>query len=110
MRYLFSFLNLVASHSSENLMTPHNIAVVFTPNLVHAEVPPVVQYPRMQAQSSQAGTEPGVGTLMNINQEQGQDENMASAAKYLTQMGRGMGLVTYLVEEWEQVFDAEDEQ
>ncbi|RUS22046.1 hypothetical protein BC937DRAFT_90578 [Endogone sp. FLAS-F59071] len=109
MRYLFSFLNLVAFHSSENLMTPHNIAVVFTPNLVHAEVPPVVQYPRMQAQSSQAGMVLGVGTtLMNINQEQGQDENMASAAKYLTQMGRGMGLVTYLVEEWEQVFDAGD--
>src|SRR5947209_20112614 len=103
MRYLFSFLHLVAAHSSENLMTPHNIAVVFTPNLVHADIAPVVQYPRSQVQlSSQAIIASGGGTtLMNVDRVQGQDENMVSAAKYLSQMGLGMGLVTYLVEEWE---------
>ncbi|RUP50454.1 hypothetical protein BC936DRAFT_139029 [Jimgerdemannia flammicorona] len=106
MRYLFSFLHLVAAHSSENLMTPHNIAVVFTPNLVHAEVPQVVQYPRSQARiTAQASITPGGGTgLTNIGQAQHQDENMASAAKYLSQMGRGMDLVAYLVEEWLEVF------
>ncbi|KAG2187237.1 hypothetical protein INT44_004922 [Umbelopsis vinacea] len=34
LRYLFSFLHEVSNHSEENLMTAHNIAVIFAPNLL----------------------------------------------------------------------------
>jgi hypothetical protein len=37
LKYLFSFLRQVSDHSNENLMTVHNIAVIFAPNLLRAD-------------------------------------------------------------------------
>ncbi|KAJ2964406.1 hypothetical protein NQZ79_g601 [Umbelopsis isabellina] len=37
LKYLFSFLRQVCEHADENLMTVHNIAVIFAPNLLRAD-------------------------------------------------------------------------
>ncbi|CAO3681851.1 unnamed protein product [Umbelopsis ramanniana] len=37
LKYLFSFLHDVSNHSDQNLMTAHNIAVIFSPNLLRSE-------------------------------------------------------------------------
>lgn len=36
-QYLTKFLNLVASHSSTNKMTPHNLTILFAPNMLRAK-------------------------------------------------------------------------
>lgn len=37
--YLMEFVNFVGEHADENKMTPHNLAVVFAPNLLQSEDP-----------------------------------------------------------------------
>ena len=39
LKYLMSFLSEVAAYEDENLMSPHNLAIVFAPNLLH-QAPP----------------------------------------------------------------------
>lgn len=37
LKYLFTFLHDVTKHADQNLMTAHNIAVIFVPNLLRAD-------------------------------------------------------------------------
>ncbi|KAI9498351.1 Rho GTPase activation protein [Zychaea mexicana] len=82
LRYLFAFLNTVVSKADKNRMTSHNLAVVFTPNLIRDST-----------------TQPA-----NVPIPATQQEAMANAALYMKQMNEGMGLVQLLISHNERIF------
>ncbi|KAI8144899.1 Rho GTPase activation protein [Fennellomyces sp. T-0311] len=81
LQYLFTFLGMVVSHADKNLMTAHNLAVVFTPNLIRDNQP------------AATATIPST-----------QQEAMANAALYMKQMNEGMALVQLLIVHNEKIF------
>ena len=80
MQYLFVFLGTVVRHAHKNLMTAHNLAVVFTPNLVRDTQPAAAAIPASQ------------------------QEAMATAALYMKQMNEGMALIQLLIVHNEKIF------
>ncbi|KAF7727700.1 hypothetical protein EC973_007256 [Apophysomyces ossiformis] len=74
LKFLVDFLYEVSQHSSENRMNAHNLALVFTPNVIRA-------------------IDGDGGESMKPQ------EAVASAALYLTQMKQGMGLMKLLITE-----------
>ncbi|KAI9277121.1 Rho GTPase activation protein [Phascolomyces articulosus] len=82
LRYLFEFLGTVVQHVEKNRMTSHNLAVVFTPNLIR----------------DSGNSTSGSGTPAT------QQEAMANAALYMKQMNEGMGLVQLLITHHARVF------
>ncbi|KAI8059247.1 Rho GTPase activation protein [Gongronella butleri] len=75
LRYLVPFLGLVAAHADANRMTPHNLAVVFTPNLI-------------RAQQSTINLETAMAS---------QELAMQTATLYLKQMDQGIRLLEVLI-------------
>ncbi|KAI8084739.1 Rho GTPase activation protein [Halteromyces radiatus] len=82
LRYLCEFLSEVVQHSKFNKMTAHNLAVVFTPNLVRVDEPPNHQH---------------------ANIPTSQQEAMASASLYLKQMNQGISLVEILISRYDSL-------
>ncbi|ORZ15611.1 Rho GTPase activation protein [Absidia repens] len=78
LRYLMVFLFDVVQHSNINKMTAHNLAVVFTPNLIRIDDPVNNNQDYAAIPSTQEGA-------------------MATAALYLKQMNQGISLVEMLI-------------
>ncbi|CAO3584478.1 unnamed protein product [Absidia cylindrospora] len=78
LRYLMVFLFDVVQHSNLNKMTAHNLAVVFTPNLIRIDDPVTNNQNYADIPSTQEGA-------------------MANAALYLKQMNQGISLVEMLI-------------
>jgi hypothetical protein len=55
LKYLFMFLHDVSKHSDQNLMTAHNIAVIFAPNLLRADHESVMPDPASYLQQMNKG-------------------------------------------------------
>jgi Rho GTPase-activating protein 1 len=74
----------VSEHAYNNRMNTHNLAVVFTPNMIRAE---------QVAADSQ---------YMNVPDTQ--QSALADAAVYLNQMNQGMALVKLLITKCDEIF------
>ncbi|KAI9308310.1 Rho GTPase activation protein [Cunninghamella echinulata] len=81
MQYLCKFLSEVEQHSGSNRMTAHNLAVVFAPNLIHANDP-----------------------NENNNNPTTQQEAMINAKLYLEQMNQAISVVEYLILHQQSLF------
>ncbi|GAB5585715.1 hypothetical protein Unana1_00615 [Umbelopsis nana] len=55
LKYLFTFLHEVSQHSDQNLMTVHNIAVIFAPNLLRADSESSMPDPALYLQQMNKG-------------------------------------------------------
>ncbi|KAI8973421.1 Rho GTPase activation protein [Mycotypha africana] len=83
--YICRFLKEVSEHAHKNKMDTHNLAVVFTPNMIRAEeVSPTDTYMAVPDNNQAALTD---------------------AAAYLKMMNRGMSLVQVLITKYEQIFE-----
>ena len=73
-------MGIVVENVEKNRMTPHNLAVVFTPNLIRDtnNATPVIHSTQQEA--------------------------MANAALYMKQINEGMGLVQFLITNNERIF------
>ncbi|CAO3617267.1 unnamed protein product [Cunninghamella echinulata] len=80
-QYLCKFLSEVEQHSGSNRMTAHNLAVVFAPNLIHANDP-----------------------NENNNNPTTQQEAMTNAKLYLEQMNQAISVVEYLILHQQSLF------
>ncbi|KAI7854207.1 Rho GTPase activation protein [Circinella umbellata] len=80
LQYFFGFLGIVVKNVEKNRMTSHNLAVVFTPNLIRDTNMTTSAIPSTQ------------------------QEAMANAALYMKQINEGIGLVQFLITNNERVF------
>lgn len=55
LKYLFTFLHEVSQDSDQNLMTVHNIAVIFAPNLLRADSESSMPDPALYLQQMNKG-------------------------------------------------------
>ncbi|KAG0166965.1 hypothetical protein DFQ30_006534 [Apophysomyces sp. BC1015] len=87
--YVFDFLGKVSQNSELNKMTPHNLAIVFSPNLVRdRDTKPVSGYGPVVTSLSQ--------------------DALTTAAQCVRQMNQDMGLVRMMILERERIFHADD--
>ncbi|KAL0092398.1 Rho GTPase activation protein [Phycomyces blakesleeanus] len=84
LKYLLAFLREVSENSDKNLMTVHNLAVVFTPNLIR-----VTENNKEHSEIDAAEVE----EMVSVN-----------AGLYLHQMNQGIGLVRLLITERDRPF------
>jgi hypothetical protein len=82
LRYLMRFLSEVVEHSHNNKMTAHNLAVVFTPNLIRVDEP----------LSTSNSDQNNYATVPSSQQEA-----LANATLYLKQMNQGISLVEKMI-------------
>ncbi|KAI8329297.1 Rho GTPase activation protein [Chlamydoabsidia padenii] len=80
LRYLMVFLSKVAQHSNTNKMTAHNLAVVFTPNLIRVDEP------------TSTNNKNDYATIPSTQQEA-----LVNATLYLKQMNQGISLVEQMI-------------
>ncbi|CAO3626806.1 unnamed protein product [Cunninghamella blakesleeana] len=85
LRYLCKFLSQVEQHSQSNRMTAHNLAVVFAPNLIHANDP---------------NEDKNKFAEVPITQQ----EAMVNAKVYLEQMNQAIKVVEYLIVHQQSLF------
>lgn len=77
------FLSEVVEHSHSNKMTAHNLAVVFTPNLIR------VDEPLCTSDNSDKNNYASVPST--------QQEALANATLYLKQMNQGISLIEKMI-------------
>lgn len=87
LKHICHFLKEVSDHSSKNRMNIHNLAIVFTPNIIRAEA---------------ADTKKKSNKFVNVPETQ--ESALQDAAAYLKQMNLGMALVQLLISRYNDIF------
>jgi hypothetical protein len=85
LKYLAEFLDKVSQHSTDNRMNIHNLAVVFTPNIIRTKT--------IQSEGRAYMAVPD-----------SQQSALQDASVYLQQMNKGMNLVKLLIAKHTDLF------
>lgn len=88
LKYICHFLQQVSEHSAKNRMNVHNLAIVFTPNIIRVEELPT------KIKKKKA--------FMNVPDTQ--ESALQDAAIYLKQMNQGMALVQLIISRYNDIF------
>lgn len=87
LKYICHFLKEVSEHSSKNRMNVHNLAIVFTPNIIRVE--------HIEKKKKKG--------FMDVPDNQ--ESALQDAAVYLKQMNQGMAFVSLLISRYQDIFD-----